>query len=122
MSTQSVDEGRTPSNLVDAQITASVKGLAASLDIKAEELAAWVGIDRATYYRRRKHGGWKATEVAAIAARCRVKVEDIYAGRAVAVLGGGPGPEGGGAAVTPTDGYRQRKFWRRPVLTLVPAA
>lgn len=86
MSTQPVDSGRVAAARADAQITASVKGLAASLDISPGELAELVGIDRATYYRRRKHGGWKASEIALIAARCRVSVGDIYSGRATAVL------------------------------------
>lgn len=109
---------------VDAQITASIKGLAASLDIPAEELAELAGVHRTTYYRRRRTGGWKATEVAAIAQRFRVKVGDIYAGRATANLTPDDDPDGGGRAGVPnTAGYRQRfPFRRRPVLALARAA
>jgi len=122
VTTQPVSERHSSATLVDAQITASVKGLAASLDIKAEDLAEYVGINRATYYRRRKQGGWRATEVALIAARCRVAVEDIYAGRATANLTPDDDPPGGGVR---HQGLEPRTRWfdgwrRRGHLSAVP--
>lgn len=80
----------------DALITASIRGLAAAMEIPAEELAELAGVHRTTYYRRKRAGGWKAAEVAAIARRFRVPVGDLYSGRVTVVVGPDDDPQGSG--------------------------
>jgi hypothetical protein len=53
---------------VDANITRVMNTLRANRGLSTQDLIAKSGIAESTYHRRRKHGGWTATELMALAA------------------------------------------------------
>jgi len=69
----------TPLAPVDATISATVRGLAAARGLSPDDVAAGIGMNRSTYYRRLA-GGFSAADVAALADLFGVQVADLYDG------------------------------------------